>query len=181
MTRMGVAALLALAAWGARGEEGEGFGQRGRVLFTGSVSLQHVSSDAIAEHAVTTFDVSPGLTIFVGRNVAVGARLQLSASAGGTELFSAGLLPSIGYNLDLSPGVSWLPQLQTGFSLARADGVTYTAWSLGAYAPLIVRPKGNLFVGVGPDLLGDLAVTASNGDAIRRLVVGVRAMLGGWF
>lgn len=181
MKRIGAAALVALAAWGARADDVESFGRRGRVLFTGSVSLEHLSSDAVARTAITTLEVSPGLAVFLGQNVAVGGRIQLATSGGGTDFFSLGLLPSVGYNLDLSAGVSWLPQLQGGFSVRRDAGVTETAWSLGAYAPIIVRPKGNLFVGVGPDLLGDLGVSASNGDAIRRLRVGIRAMLGGWF
>jgi len=181
MTRIGAAALVALAAWGARADEVETFGRRGRVLFTGGLSLQHVSSDAVARTAITTLEVSPGLVVFLGQNLAIGGRIQLLVSGGGTDFFGVGLLPSVGYNLDLSAGVSWLPQLQSGFSVTRDQGVTATAWSLGAYAPIIVRPKGNLFVGVGPDLLGDLAVSASNGDAIRRLRVGIRALLGGWF
>jgi hypothetical protein len=181
MTRIGVAAVLALAAWGARADDVETFGRRGRVLFTGAVALQNVSSDAPASKAVTTFELSPGGAIFLGQNVAVGGRVRLRIAAGGTDLVSIGLLPSIGYNFDVAAGVSWLPQLQVGPSNSRRNSITVTRWSAGAYAPLLIRPKGNLFVGVGPDFLVDLGATASTGEAARETAFGVLALLGGWF
>jgi hypothetical protein len=181
-----VASLCALVAAQARAaDDDERFGARGRVLVTGSLAVQVVSTDAAGSSAATTFELSPGVQLFVARNVAAGVNLQLSVAGGGPTFTSVGLQPSLGYNVDLSAGISWLPQVTLGFARTAttvfASSTSVNRWSLGGFAPLIVRPKGNLFLGVGPALTTDFAATSSSGDAARQTIFSFRSLLGGWF
>ena len=180
-------ALIATATGQTKAQaEPEIFGKPGRVLVSGSVSLQNVSSNTARSKAVTTLAVEPAINVFVAPNVALGFQLDIVAVGGGRTLTSVGLLPSVGYNFDLALGVSFVPQARFGFSSTSssdpAPGSTVTRWSIGGFAPLIVRPKGNFFVGIGPNFLIDLAAAASAGSiAARETVIGIQSMFGGWF
>ena len=129
-------ALIAAAAGQARAQaEPEIFGKPGRVLVSGSVSLQNVSSNAAGSKAVTALAVEPAINVFVAPNVALGFQLDIVAVGGGRTLTSVGLLPSVGYNFDLALGVSFVPQARFGFSSTSssdpAPGSTVTRWSNG--------------------------------------------------
>ena len=183
---LSAALVVFLVAAGPAAADAESFGAPGRVLVWGAVALQNVSSDAPGSRSVTTLELSPGAQLFVAKNVAVGAELQILFATGGASLTSIGFLPSLGYNLDLAMGISWLPRVQLGVSSTSlsngGSSVAVTRLSLGIAAPLIIRPAGNVFFGVGPRLLYDVAASASgNGAAARELIIGLQSSIGGWF
>ena len=192
MTRSPAHARIALAAAAlcatAALAEPETFGSPGRVMVSGAVSLQNVSSDAPAATAVTTLELAPALQIFVARNVALGFQVDFLFATGTGSLTSIGFLPSLGYNFDLAPGISFLPQVRPGFGVtsvssgaAGATSTTVTRPSVGVYAPFIFRPAGAFFVAFGPQLQQDLSANANQGSAAKETLWGLQTQLGGWF
>ena len=189
MTRPLLAALIVTSlAGGAARAEPEVFGSPGRVMVSGSLSLQNVSSDAAGASAVTALDLSPALQLFIARNVALGFQVDFLLASGASTFTSIGFLPSIGYNFDLAPGISFLPQLRPGLSVTSVSGATpaaasttVTRFSLGVSAPFIFRPAGAFFIGFGPQFQQDVLAGANQGQASRQTVFGLQTQVGGWF
>ena len=171
------AALVLYAMSAGAAERDDAFGERGRVLVSGSFSLTNVSSDAAGSSSVTTLLVAPGLQVFIAPQVALGVQVQVLHFNSGQSATNFIFLPSIGYCVELGHHTCFLPQFQMG---VRVDdfGVTQAAFEIGGQAPLLFRPAPGFFFGFGPTLLAELTRSNSPG---RLFTVGLQSTLGGVF
>ncbi len=164
------------------------FGDPGQVFATGSLAFQNVSASGYSASA-TVIAVTGGAHWFVASNWAIAADLLVGHSSAGTELTAFGLVPSVGYNLRLTPSFSLLPQFEASFqtqsasSTAGGNTSTIRHLALGGFLPLMVHPPGHFFVGIGPEMLADVSTSVSGlpYSVAKNNTIGVRSVIGAWF
>ncbi len=189
--RIAVSALSAGAlVWGSpvAAQSEAAFGDSGQVFATGSLAFQNVSASGYSASA-TVIAVTGGAHWFVASGWAIGADLLVGHTSAGTQLTAFGLVPSVGYNLRLTPGFSVLPQFEASFqtqsasSTAGGNTSTISHLALGGFLPLMVHPPGHFFVGIGPEVLADVS-TGTSGlpySVAKNTTIGIRSLIGAWF
>ena len=186
MIRRSLAALALVTAIGSGARAETHFGDKGVTLVSGSVGLQVASSSGTNSNSLTTFALTPTLAHFIAPNVLLGVQLQLQIiSSGGESLIGFAGLPLIGFNVELTPLVSFVPQFLLGpqiQTVTGTGGVTLTRFSIGGFLPVVVHPEGHVFFAIGPNLLVDAAAGSSgNGNAARLTLAGVQSAIGAYF
>jgi hypothetical protein len=187
------------------------FGAPGEVFFSGASSLggSYTWWDASqATHLSLTF--SPGIDVFVARNVSVGGTAQIAYADGrgyGADsslietratTFSAG--PRVGYNVPLGSLVSFYPRLTVGFEwtqqqeqLVSGSSISVSGSPLGyptttragpwigADLPLLLHVAPHAVLGFGPTFFQEFGDAQGGPDVGgQRTSVGAAFVVGGW-
>lgn len=178
------------------------FGQRGQLVVTSAFAL---SAGYLREggRSLITFDFSPSAHYFVAQNFSLGLGVTVRQSpyvitvyneyGPGADVVShsttLAIAGSAGYNAPLGKLVSLWTRADFGFAdnqypglaapSAPFSGHTSQGVWLELFAPFLVHPVPHFFVGLGPDLLGEIAL--SRGPyATKQFGAGIGSTVGGW-
>lgn len=185
---------LALAAPPAEAAEGIApFGSSGQnvigAAFQASFTRQTTTAPNGAESRLDLLLIAPSFDHFVGDRLSLGGQVsyQQASSPGGATSSSLAVTPRIGFDLHISGGLSFWPQLGLSFSTSWRSGNDdgNRAFSVLVYAPLLIHPAQHFFFGIGPvftqDLWAQQTRAGMTGDAPTVQTLGVQTTIGGWF
>ncbi len=187
------------------------FGAPGEVVFSGASSLDasyRWYESSLARSGAVSF--SPGLDVFVARNVTVGGGITVSYAdfrgygadsslvETSTTTLSAG--PRFGYNVALGSALSWLPRVTIGFEWSRQQEQVVSGASASIVAsalgyptttrtgpwlsldlPLLWHVAPHAFLGFGPTFFQEFGPAQGGPDVGgQRTSVGASFLVGGW-
>lgn len=175
------------------------FGSAHDVVISNAVTAQGFwTSYTGSSSTAATIAVSPGLDYFVAEHVSIGIAVAgsygsntgIDGVTGGQVTSSQlgfGVGPRIGADIPISAYVSFWPMASVGLGEATYDesegtsSNNSTEWSVtvSAYAPVLVHPTSNFFVGFGPAVSQDIThpVTYPNYPAYQNRITTVQASL----
>lgn len=144
-----------------------------------AMSIQRTTQRGAHRGGSLTATVAPAVDVFVIENLSIGASVGIQHARSGaarSTRVSAG--PRVGYNVPLTHLLSFWPRvgLSYSYSATRDDDarVHNHALGLNAFAPFLMHPVAQFFVGFGPFVDLDL-----HGRA-RAMLWGGRITIGGW-
>ncbi len=187
-----ISALVALPAWAAGGPGEVEFGQKGQFVPSGSLSLSSVTTSAPAGGSSTdfNFEISPRVGYFVIDNVLVGGAISGSVRSPdtGSNITSFGIGIFGGYNFNLMPKLSILPELSFAYATSSTtisgDKYSYGTFGMEIFVPVLWHPVTHFFIGIGPEFRTDLtsstSVAGTSGDGAKVTVFGLATTIGGW-
>lgn len=170
------AALSSTAAWA------QGFGKAGQTVLGGDLRFSVERTNASGSGS-TSFEVQPAADFFVVNNLSLGGALGFGWAGGDGDNAPSDtwlrISPRIGFNVALSDSLSLWPQFNLAFEShwygPRDDN--RTAFGLGLNLPFAIHLARHFFVGIGPFVQTDLAVSGGN----EATSFGFRTGIWGWF
>jgi hypothetical protein len=164
-----------------RGDDLVGFAVRGQWVISSdaAMSIQRISQRAARHGGSLTATVAPAVDLFVIENLSLGASVGVQhARAGAARSTRVSTGPRLGYNVEISHLLSFWPRIGLSYSYSatrdREARVHNHALGINVFAPILMHPVAQFFVGFGPFVDVDL-----HGRA-RAVLWGGRITLGGW-
>ena len=159
----------------------------------GWTTYQGTDSSAIA------LSFSPGVDVFVGYRIALGASLDITHSSGcGVDAMSHvpvtyenigfGIGPRVAYDIPIASSLSLYPRGRISFGYRKHDlssGSNHNTYgeatiNVGLYVPLLVHVAAHAFVGLGPFVSYDVLHLDEFGRQNRAVSGGASWIVGGW-
>jgi hypothetical protein len=174
-TGMGIQGQIALAA---------------DLPFLTTAPLLAIVRTSVSQNGMSTSStdivIAPSGDYFVAPNISVGA---LVGFANGGDVTTFGLMPRVGYSLDLTNVLSIWPRLGIGYFYTSVSGPGGSASGytipLLIEAPVLWHPAPHFFIGAGPMLKTELVNKGDVGgmsvDGPKTTNFGVTTMIGGYF
>ncbi len=153
------------------------FGELGQLVISQDFQLNVTYNTAGTDSFTLT--LAPGADYFLRQNVSLGVGVNFGQIfQPGENATSIGAHVRVGYNLPYDEKLSFWPKASAGFFYNKTTtfqfGPDGTFFQLGVFAPVLLHPASNFFVGLGPNL--DILLGDSEG-----LSFGARSVIGGYF
>ncbi|XXF76941.1 hypothetical protein P2318_28385 [Myxococcaceae bacterium GXIMD 01537] len=153
------------------------FGEAGQLVISQDFQLRLDYNTAGTDSL--TLLLTPAADYFLLQNLSVGAGLVFGQIfQEGENATSLGANLRLGFNLPYGDVISLWPKVSVGVVYNKTGTFQFggegTFFQLGFFAPVLVHPASNFFVGFGPDL--NLLVGDDTG-----LTFGVMSVVGGYF
>jgi hypothetical protein len=212
---MGLIAVTSLIPAVARAD-GPTFGRRGQLALSwdqalittagigsapggppGSASMLDVQYESASNNggAVSRFGLAPTADYFIIDHLSLGAQILGSVAVyspntgTGATTTSFGLAPQVGYNINVTSGISLWPKIFFGYATRSTDhgGISVNATAIGAFVPVLFHPVSHFYIGIGPNFSTELSSNVSGGgtststDGTKITAVGLMATFGGYF
>jgi hypothetical protein len=176
----------------------QAFGGPGTLAISNDMNLGFYGS-SISEGGGSswTFLLAPAADYFVIQGLSVGGQISYrhdhgssggtaqDALTGSTDVDTFGIGPRIGYNIPIGDLFSFWPKLALIFTDEATKGASGNSFDVQLYAPLLLHLAPHFFVGLGPQIQTDLAVSANVGgqpvkDPPKTTSYGLYFTIGGW-
>jgi len=175
----------------------QAFGGPGTLAISSDMNLGFFgSSTSEGGGSSWTFLLAPAADYFVIQGLSVGGQISYAhAHSGGTttgtttssssDTDTFGIGPRIGYNIPIGDLLSFWPKLALIFTDVAGSGYSYNTFDVQLYAPLLLHLAPHFFVGLGPQIQTDLAVSANSAgqsvkDPPKTTSYGLYFTIGGW-
>ena len=182
MRKLASFALALAAAFSSTVAWAQSFGKDGQIVLGGDLRFA-VERTSSSGNGWTSFEVQPAADFFVADNLSLGGALGLGWGGGDGDNAPSDtwlrIAPRIGFNIPISDSLSLWPQFNLAFESHwyEPSDHTRTAFGLGFNFPFAIHLARHFFVGIGPFVQTDLAV--SGGD--KATTFGFRTGIWGWF
>lgn len=166
------------------GTGSSGFGRAGSLVISSDMSAA-IGYRSFQDAGQFYFLAAPAADYFLQQNLSLGGQVifGVAVNEGPNDAVAAGALLRAGYNLPLAGALSFWPRVGLGVvndavptlgSGAREPVNSGAHFTMDVFAPVLLHPASNFFLGGGPAL----AVYAGDFDGFD---VGLRLTLGGHF